>query len=113
MAPRSTTPPPAPIAAVTPAPQTQQQGYAVQILGFIPIPKGDLRKQIEIPQLLLDISEGRKTLSDLVPHLKAVEFRQHFTGRRFTVDEVRAWDAPPKQEEEQQDDDETEQDDGE
>lgn len=73
-------------------PATKQvQGYTVQILGFIPIPKDDLRKQSEIPMLILDVQEGRKTFADLEPHLKAVEFRCNHTGRRVEQSELDAW----------------------
>jgi hypothetical protein len=96
--------PAAAIAAVTAPAMTQVQGFAVQIIGFIPIPKNDLRRQSEIPLLLLDINEGRKPLSALTPLLRSVEFRQQHVGKRVTVDEFKAWqelDNPPKVEEEQ------------
>ena len=76
--------------AAAPA-MTQVQGFAVQIIGFIPIPKNDLRRQSEIPLLLLDINEGRKPLSDLTPLLRSVEFRQQHVGKRVTVDEFKSW----------------------
>ena len=76
---------------------TIAQGYAVQMLGFIPIHKGDLRKQSEIPLLLLDIQEGRKTIADLIPHIKDVEFRQQHVGRRVTAEQMEAWNKPAQQ----------------
>jgi len=82
-------------AAATPA-MTQVQGFAVQIIGFIPIPKNDLRRQSEIPLLLLDINEGRKPLAALTPLLRGVEFRQQHVGKRVTVDEFKAWQDQDK-----------------
>lgn len=89
------TPAPAPAPPVA-IPMTTVDGYAIQIMGFVPIPKGDLRKQIEIPQLMLDITEGRKTVADIIPHMKGMETRQQYLRRRFEVAEVKAWSAPPK-----------------
>lgn len=86
----------APISAAAAAPMTMIHGFAIQVLAFIPIPKDDLRKQAEIPLLLLDINEGKKTLADLVPHLRGIEFRQQHTGRRVSVDEVNSWKQPVK-----------------
>jgi hypothetical protein len=76
---------------------TTAHGYAIQIMGFVPIPRDDLRKQAEIPLLILDIQEGRKPLSELVPHLKGLEFRHNYLGRRITVDEAAAWRGEPRQ----------------
>lgn len=73
---------------------TMVHGFAIQILAFIPIPKDDLRKQAEIPLLLLDINEGKKSITDLVPHLRGIEFRQQHLGRRVTVDEAAEWKNP-------------------
>ncbi len=64
---------------------TTLSGFAVQVTGFIPIPKDDLRKQAEIPLLLLDIQEGKKTLADLMPHLRDLEFKQGHVNKRFEV----------------------------
>jgi hypothetical protein len=86
----------APITLATPPAMTMVSGFGVQINGFIPIPKDDLKRQIEVPQLLLDIQEGRKTLADLTPHLVAVDFRMQHVGRRVTVDEANAWRNPAK-----------------
>lgn len=97
--------PAAAVTAVTAPAMTQVQGFAVQIIGFIPIPKNDLRRQSEIPLLLLDINEGRKPLSDLTPLLRSVEFRQQHVGKRVTVDEFKAWqelDKPAVVEEEEE-----------
>jgi len=88
MAPRKTataTPAPAAPAAV---PMTTLSGFAVSVLAFIPIDKKDLRKQAEIPMLLLDIQEGKKTIADLAPHLKNLEFRQQHINKRFTAEEA-------------------------
>lgn len=89
MAPRRTTatatPAPAAPAAV---PMTTLSGFAVSVLAFIPIDKKDLRKQAEIPMLLLDIQEGKKTIADLAPHLKNLEFRQQHINKRFTAEEA-------------------------
>lgn len=84
---------PAPV-QTTPPPMTTAQGYAIQILGFIPIPKNDLRRQIEVSQLLMDVNDGKKTAAELVPHMKQIEYRQQHVGKRITVEEARAWNAP-------------------
>lgn len=89
MAPRRTTatatPAPAAPAAV---PMTTLSGFAVSVLAFIPIDKKDLRKQAEIPMLLLDIQEGKKDITALAPHLKNIEFRQQHINKRFTAEEA-------------------------
>jgi hypothetical protein len=81
-------------AAPTPAVVEQAakivSGYAVQVMAFIPVDKKDLRKQAEIPMLLLDVQEGEKTLADLAPHLKMTEVRQQFVGKRMTATEYAA-----------------------
>ena len=66
---------PAPVATAT-EPATTVDGFAMQVLAFIPVPRKDLKKQVEISTLLIDINEGRKTVADLVPFMKNVEFRQ-------------------------------------
>lgn len=84
MAPRTTTTTPVPTAAPAAEPMTTLSGFNVSVLAFIPIDPKDLRKQAEIPLLLLDIQEGKKTISDLAPYLKDVEFRQQHIRKRFT-----------------------------
>lgn len=81
------TPPEARTAPVTPE-TTTLSGYAIQIMGFIPIPKGDLEKQAEIPLLLLAIQKGEKTVADLAEHLQGLEFRQQYSNKRFPVEEA-------------------------
>jgi len=75
------------------APMTTVHGFAVQILAFIPIPKDDLKRQIEVSQALIDLGEGTKTIADLVPFMKGVEFRQQHVGKRVTVEEANSWKA--------------------
>lgn len=84
---------PAPVATAT-EPATTVDGFAMQVLAFIPVPRKDLKKQVEISTLLIDINEGRKTVADLVPFMKNVEFRQQHVRKRFTVAEVNAWARP-------------------
>lgn len=81
----------------TPAspPMTTVHGFAIQVLAFIPIPKEDLKKQIEVSQALIDLAEGRKTIADIVPFMKGIEIRQQHVGKRITVDEANKWKAPP------------------
>lgn len=76
---------------------TTVAGFAVQIIGFIPIPRDDLKKQVEISTLMLDIQDGRKTFEALAPHLKNVEYRAVHLNRRFTVDDVNRWKVDPNQ----------------
>ncbi len=89
-----------PAKGITPAAapaMTMVHGYAVQIMGFIPIPRSDLRKQAEVPLLILDIQEGRKPLSELVPMLRGLDLRQNYLGRRVTVEEMNKWNGEPEQ----------------
>lgn len=86
---RTTTTTPVPAAAPAATPMTTVSGFAVSILAFIPIDPKDLRKQAEIPLLLLDIQEGKKTVADLAPYLKDTEFRQQHIRKRFTVEEAK------------------------
>lgn len=80
-----------PLAASTSGPQTTTvAGFQIGILAFIPIDPADLRKQAEVPLLLLDIQEGVKSLSDLTPYLKQVEFKQQHVRKRVPLDEYRA-----------------------
>lgn len=79
------TPPPSPPAAVA---MTTVGGYAVGILGFIPVDGKDLKKQVEVSTLILDINEGRKTIADLAPFMVDVSFRQNFVRRRFEAAEL-------------------------
>jgi len=89
MAPRKQTETTSPIPpAPTAIPMTTVSGFAVSILAFIPIGAKDLRKQAEIPMLLLDIQEGKKTIADLAPYLKNPEFRQQHLRKRFTQEEA-------------------------
>ena len=74
--------------------QTTVSGYAFQLLGFIPVDPKDLRKQTEIPGILLDISEGKRPISDIMPFLKEVEIRQQFTRKRVSMKTKREYDAP-------------------
>lgn len=93
------------------APMTTVHGFAIQVLAFIPIPKGDLKKQIDVSQALIDLAEGKKTIAELVPFMKGIEVRQQHVGKRVTVAEATEWNKPkepPKQEEQQQDDGKTE-----
>lgn len=84
-------------ASVAPASATTTVGgFQIGIIGFIPVDPSDLRKQAEIPMLLLDIQEGRKTIADLAPHLRQMEFRQQHTRKRVPVDEARELFAKPE-----------------
>jgi hypothetical protein len=74
---------PTPSAAV---PSKTVSGYTVQVTAFIPISPDDLKMQAEIPMLLLDIKEGRKSFSALEPNLKQVEFRQEFIRKRVPAE---------------------------
>ena len=75
--------------------QTTVSGYAFQLLGFIPVDPKDLRKQTEIPGILLDISENKRPISDIMPFLKEVEIRQQFTRKRVSMETKRGYDAQP------------------
>lgn len=112
MAPRKTdTAPaaPAPTASASTVTKTVQ-GFAIGLTAFIPIDPKDFRKQAEIPMLLLDIQEGRKTIADLAGHLKQVEFRAQNTRKRVTADEYEElFRAPPASNDEQTETEETEQ----
>ncbi len=91
MAPRKTqteaqtpsTPAPAPTATASTATKTVQ-GFAIGLNAFIPVDPKDLRKQAEIPMLLLDIQEGRKGIADLQPYLKQIDFRQQHVRKRVS-----------------------------
>lgn len=87
-------------AAPTAPATTTVSGFAVSILGFIPIDPKDLRKQSEIPMLLLDIQEGKKTIADIAPYLKGLEFRQQHVRKRFPLDEAAKLMAAPVDEHE-------------
>lgn len=85
----------------TPAPQpavaeqtTTVSGYAISILAFIPVSKKDLARQIEVPTLLRDISEGRKTIADLAGYLHGTEMKMNFINKRYPVGEARAMMDP-------------------
>lgn len=86
---RTTTTTPVPAAAPAATPMTTVSGFAVSLLAFIPVDTKDLRKQAEIPLLLLDIQEGKKSIADLAPYLKETELRQQHIRKRFTVDEAK------------------------
>ncbi len=73
-------------------------GYAFTLHGFIPVATNDLRKQSEIPALLLGIHEGKRPLSDLMPHLKETDIRQQFTRKRVSPEQAREWFAKPEPE---------------
>lgn len=74
-------------------PHTTIGGFAIGIVGFIPIPADDLKAQAAIPTLLLDIQEGRKTMAELIPMMKQVELRQSFTRKRVPKAEAAEWSA--------------------
>lgn len=87
-------------ASIAPGPQTTTiAGFQIGIIAFIPIDPADLRKQAEVPLILLDIQEGKKSLADLAPYLKQVEFRQQHVRKRVPLDEARnLFSAPAEQE---------------
>jgi hypothetical protein len=68
------------------------------LTGFIPIPKNDLRKQADVPLLLLDVQEGRKSPAEIIPFLKDLEIRQQHINKRFTPEQVAAMADKPKEE---------------
>lgn len=70
-------------------------GFAIMVTGFIPIPKNDLRKQAEIPLLLLDVQEGKRPAADIIPLLKDMEIRQQHINKRFTPEQVAAMADKP------------------
>lgn len=94
MAPRTSAAPAAPTPVVA-IPMTTVHGFAIQMLAFVPIPKDDLKKQVEVSQLLIDIKEGTKSPADLFPHMKGIEFRQQHVGKRVTVEEANSWRTHP------------------
>lgn len=96
---RTNTPanPPSGIAPAVAPSMTMVHGFAVQIMGFIPIPRDDLKKQVEISTLMLDVQEGRKTAADLTPHMRGVEYRAVHLGRRVSAEDAAAWRKDPKQ----------------
>lgn len=87
MAPRNATAPalvpPTPTAVAVAASKTVS-GFAIGLTAFIPVDPKDLRKQSEIPMILLDIQEGKKDVSALLPYLKQIEFRQQHVRKRVT-----------------------------
>lgn len=86
--------------AATPAAaiaHTMVHGFAIQIMGFIPIPKNDLKKQVEISTLMLDIQEGKKSFADLATHMKQTEYRAQHVGKRVQEADAAAWFKDPKQ----------------
>jgi hypothetical protein len=87
-APKKTAAPPATAATIA---HTMIHGFAVQINGFIPIPKNDLKKQVEVSTLMLEIEEGKKTIADLAAHMKQVEYRAQHLGRRVESGEAANW----------------------
>lgn len=94
----------APAGAKPPAPQpavaeqtTTISGYAISILAFIPVSKKDLARQIEVPTLLRDISEGRKTIADLAGYLHGTEMKMNFINKRYPVGEARSMMEPAAQ----------------
>lgn len=74
---------PAPTAVASNVTKTVS-GFAIGLTAFIPVDPKDLRKQAEIPLLLLDIQEGKKTIADLAPYLRQTEFRQQHTRKRVS-----------------------------
>ena len=77
--------------AIVKAPaQTTVGGYQITLTAFIPVAPDDLKKQAEIPTILLAIQEGEKTFADLSGHLKQVEFRAPFTRKRMPEAEAKA-----------------------
>ncbi len=74
---------------------TTVSGYAISILAFIPVSKKDLARQIEVPTLLRDIQEGRKTIADLNGYLTGTEMKMSFINKRFPIAEARAMMEPP------------------
>lgn len=93
----NTAPVAAPTATAVAAPVSKTvQGFAVGFTAFIPVDPKDLRKQAEIPMLLLDIQEGKKDISALIPFLRQQEFRQQHVRKRVTEDEYAELYATPK-----------------
>ena len=69
-------------------------GYAFALYGFIPVAANDLRKQAEIPALLLDIQDGKRPMADIVQHLHDIELRQQYTRKRVTTAQAKAFFTP-------------------
>jgi hypothetical protein len=84
-------------------PMTTVNGFAVQVMGFIPVPKSNLSEQIRISTLLLDVQEGRKSPAELIPLLREPDFRANNLNRRFPVADVNKWTAAAPAENKQDD----------
>lgn len=83
--------------APTPAavPMTTMHGQAVQIIGFIPIPRDNLRRQVEVSKTLLAYQEGEAKLADVVALMVDVDFKVQAVGRRVTQEDAKKWSAQP------------------
>ena len=58
-------------------------GYAVQLVGFIPTPKGNLRAQAELTAVMADIEEGKKPFSAIFDLIQDRDFRVQPINRRY------------------------------
>lgn len=88
------TPPPPPVQVATEAARTVG-GFAVRLFAFIPIPKNNIRTQTEMGTLVMDVQDGTRPFSDLMPFLKEMEYNVNFINKRFTEAEIAAWTPKP------------------
>ena len=63
-------------------------GYGIQLNGFIPIPKGNLRLQAQLTSLMADVEEGERPFSDLFDLIQDRDMRVQAVNRRFPADEA-------------------------
>lgn len=103
-----TTPPPPPVAS-TKEKKRGVGGYAIRLFAFIPIPKNNIRTQTEMGALVMDVQDGKRPFSDLMPFLKEMEYDVNFINKQFSESEIAAWTKKPTEEKK---DDEGDQQDG-
>lgn len=84
----TSTPAPAPAAAAE-ATKTVA-GYAVQLTGFIPVPKDDLRAQTRLTSLMADVDEQVRPFSDIFELIQDRDFRVQPINRRYTEAQANA-----------------------
>lgn len=89
-----------PTAAPTPVAFVEQKrvnvpGFSIQINAFIPVPKNNLARQVEVSSMMLAIENEERPVSDVFPYLKGVEIRQQFIGKQLTAEQITEWEQTP------------------
>ncbi|WP_299078731.1 hypothetical protein [uncultured Paraglaciecola sp.] len=69
-------------------------GYAIQFLGFIPVPKDDLRRQISVAEKILELESSDEPKPEIIAELLAMShepnIRAQSLNKRFPVSEANA-----------------------